>query len=216
MDRQLKVDIAGQSFLALAERALFWPSEKTLLVADIHLGKAATFRAAGIAVPEAIEQDLNRLTVLIESHAVERLIVLGDLFHAPEGQTVTIHDALKIWRESHRSVKMDLVRGNHDRRCDTLLAEVGIDVADQLELNGITLAHDPEDLKESGGYALTGHLHPAIRVRDGRRSFRLPCFWLSANYAVLPAFGAFTGTHVVERQKGDRAIAVANDKVALL
>lgn len=42
---------AGYTFQLLPQRALWWASEKTLLVADVHLGKGATFRALGQPLP---------------------------------------------------------------------------------------------------------------------------------------------------------------------
>ena len=37
--------------MLLAERALYWPRAATLFVADVHLGKAAAFRAGGVPLP---------------------------------------------------------------------------------------------------------------------------------------------------------------------
>src|SRR5262249_50769057 len=48
--RDAIVEIAGERVTLLAERAAYWQRTRTLLVADTHFGKAATFRAAGIPV----------------------------------------------------------------------------------------------------------------------------------------------------------------------
>ena len=42
---------AGTRWVLLAGRALLWPERRTLLVADLHLGKGAVFRARGVPVP---------------------------------------------------------------------------------------------------------------------------------------------------------------------
>jgi len=42
--------VRGEELLLLPQRALWWPAQKTLLVADLHFGKAATLRAHGIPV----------------------------------------------------------------------------------------------------------------------------------------------------------------------
>ena len=44
-------------------------------------------------------------------------------------------------------------------------------------------------------------------------SVRLPCFWLRDGLAVLPAFGAFTGGARIEREPGDRVVALADDRL---
>jgi metallophosphoesterase superfamily enzyme len=65
-----------------------------------------------------------------------------------------------------------------------------------------------------GGYVLAGHIHPAARITGrANESLRLPCFWFGADAAVLPAFGAFTGTAVVDPDPGDRVCVIAGDRV---
>ena len=43
--------LCGERVVLRVERALFWPAQATLFVADVHLGKAATFRAGGVPLP---------------------------------------------------------------------------------------------------------------------------------------------------------------------
>jgi len=47
----IECTVAGEKLVLLAERAVFWPAKKALFVADFHLGKAASFRRAGIPLP---------------------------------------------------------------------------------------------------------------------------------------------------------------------
>ena len=66
----------------LADKALWHPGEKTLFIADPHFGKSASFRSAGIPVPEgATHDDCQRLSLLIERISAIRLVILGDFFH---------------------------------------------------------------------------------------------------------------------------------------
>ncbi len=55
------ITLAGEVVRLLAGRALFWPGEKTLFLADPHFGKSATFRHFGIAAPDDTEGDLARV-----------------------------------------------------------------------------------------------------------------------------------------------------------
>ena len=65
-----------------------------------------------------------------------------------------------------------------------------------------------------GGYALAGHIHPAVRLSErGGQSLRLPCFWFGPRVGVLPSFGAFTGSAVVRPRAGDQVFVVADDQV---
>ena len=111
------VTLAGESVELLAERALFWPRARTLFVADVHLGKAAAFRAGGVAIPRgATANDLARLDALIERTAASRLVVLGDFLHAAAGRVPALHAAFTRWRAAHAPLSITLVRGNHDLR----------------------------------------------------------------------------------------------------
>ena len=111
------VTLAGETVELLAERALFWPRARTLFVADVHLGKAAAFRAGGVAIPRgATANDLARLDALIERTAASRLVVLGDFLHAAAGRVPALHAAFTRWRAAHAALSITLVRGNHDVR----------------------------------------------------------------------------------------------------
>ena len=58
----LDLELAGVAARLLARRAIWWPDEATLFVADVHLGKAETFRALGVPVPAGpTEATLRRL-----------------------------------------------------------------------------------------------------------------------------------------------------------
>ena len=103
--------------LLLPERALFWPRAGTLVVADLHWGKGATFRAAGIPIPVGTtSDDLARLDGALLRTGARRLVVLGDLFHARAGRIATHTLAeLRRWRGAAPELEILLVRGNHDR-----------------------------------------------------------------------------------------------------
>ncbi len=207
----LAAGVAGHEFVLMPEAAAFWPAQGALLVADLHLGKGAAFRASGLGVPEVAADDLQRLDRLLSQTAARRLVILGDMFHAPEGQTGPVEVELARWRERNASLEVQLTLGNHDRECASLLARCGIEATTHLEIGGLELRHEVP--AEPGGYALGGHLHPAVSFSDQTGSFRLPCFWFTETFGVLPAFGSFTGTHVVERRRGDRVFAIADGKI---
>jgi metallophosphoesterase superfamily enzyme len=65
------------------------------------------------------------------------------------------------------------------------------EVADELALCGLTLRHEPRAGPQPG--EVSGHLHPAARVRATRGSVRRRCFVTDAERAILPAFGAYAG-----------------------
>jgi len=205
----------GQRFGLLPQRALYWREMSALLVADVHLGKAGAFRAAGVAVPEGVTgATLDRLSDALRASGAARLILLGDLLHHRSGVDAALLDALRAWRETHAAITIDLVLGNHDIRAGRLPPDVGLTVHDDaLELGGITLTHEPRDADTRP--TIAGHVHPVVRLRGrGRQSVRGPAFVFGKHSALLPAFGAFTGGHVVTPNAEDAVFVVGPGEVA--
>ena len=210
------VTIAGETLDLLAERAAYWPRRQTLLVADPHFGKAASFRTLGVRVPRGTtEGALARLDALVARHAPARIDFLGDFLHAREGRNAETFAAIGAWRARHAGVAMRLVRGNHDKRAGDPPPELGIECVDgPIVEPPFALAHHPTRVE--GMYAIAGHVHPcAVLVGPGRQRERLPCFWLGRDVAVLPAFGEFTGCAEVEPESGDELWVIADDRVVL-
>ena len=208
------VRLAGETVELFAERAMHWPRCRTLFVADVHLGKAAAFRAGGIAVPRGVTaNDLARLTGLIERTQALRLIVLGDFLHAAAGRVAALDAAFMRWRDVHAELAITLVRGNHDANSGDPPPGWLVDVvADPHPLTPFLLCHVPAP--PPTGYALCGHVHPGVRVAGGaHESVRLPCFVLGQRRALLPAFGRFTGLALVTPEPGETLVAIAGGRL---
>lgn len=198
----------------LPGRAAFLPAASTVLIADVHLGKPAAFRAAGIPVPESVTTtDLARISELLIGTGASRLIVLGDLIHDQTALLDTTADAVRRWREHHAAIEVDLIIGNHDRRarsCEPLGFRV---LGNAHDLGPLLLTHEPP-AEGTIRPTLCGHIHPAIALRrhttGGGKS---PCFWFSGRVGILPAFGAFTGGFCPELDADDLVFAAGRDTV---
>lgn len=213
-ERDAYVDVQGEKLVLSAERAMFWPRAETLLIADAHFGKAASFRASGVPVPRGTTADaLARVDTLIDRTSARRIVFLGDFLHAKEGRAPTTVRAIAEWRARHSRIEMTLVRGNHDRRAGDPPAEIRIECVEApLQERPFALAHHPRAV--AGAYALAGHLHPAVVMKGpARQRERLACFWLGAEVGVLPAFGDFTGVAEVTPVEGDRVFVIAGESV---
>jgi uncharacterized protein len=210
----LLIELRGESLRLLAERAVYRERTGTLLVADPHFGKSATFRAAGLAVPGGTTTStLARLDAALAHTDARRIVFLGDFFHARAGLVPATMEVLAGWRSRHPVLELVLVRGNHDRHAGDPPPELGITSLDPPLFEApFTLCHQPRQV--AGGYVLAGHLHPAVVLRGaGRQRERLPCFWFGPAVGVLPAFGAFTGMAEVEPAPGDRVFVAAGSEV---
>lgn len=207
-------DVFPHDLTLLPESAAWHGPTRTLVVADVHLGKAAAFRAGGIPVPEGDDcNDLARLATLVGRHQAARLVVAGDLFHAPTGLTPALESRLAEFLTTI-SIPLILTTGNHDAKLRSLPG--GITAMPHLDLtaDGPRVVHDPADATLPGRFHIAGHLHPVIRIRDGRRtSLRLPCFWQQPNLVVLPAFGSFTGGATITPARGDRVFTGLRDRI---
>jgi len=210
----LTIALAGEEVALLADRALFWPRVSTLLVADAHFGKAATFRAGGIFVPRGTTSSaLFRLDAILQHTGAERIVFLGDLLHAKEGRSPETLRVVADWRASRAATDMLLVRGNHDRHAGDPPHALGIRCVDAplLEMP-FAFAHHPRAIETA--YTIAGHVHPAVRLScAGRQYERLPCFWIRKHVAVLPAFGDFTGLGDIVVEDGDRVFVIAQEDV---
>lgn len=211
MSDELSIELAGEPVRLHAERALFWPRAATLIVADLHLGKADHFRRAGIALPRGgTSLDLERLDALIARSGATRLLVLGDLVHGPLPDAPW-RAAWTAWRQRQAGLRVELVAGNHDR-CLRRDASARDALAlhlheDCLAEAPFVFAHEMRDVAAAAaGYVLSGHLHPVVRLPGLPR---LPAFRFGRSGGVLPAFTAFAGGLAIEPQAGERVFVCA-------
>ena len=211
----LQLALAGTRLELLPQRAAFLPEHHTLLVADAHVGKAVSFRRLGVPVPAGTTgETLDRLDAALAATPARRIVFLGDFLHSARSLAPGTLAAVQAWRDRHVALDLLLVRGNHDRHAGDPPPSLRMQVVDEpFALGGLRLCHHPQAIE--GGYVLAGHLHPCT-VLGGRamQRLRLPCFHFGERCGVLPAFGAFTGMHAVQRAPGDRVFAIAEDRVA--
>ena len=210
MADEREILLAGEPVLLHAERALFWPRLRTLVIADLHLGKADHFRRAGIALPVGgTSHDLERLDALIELTGAERLLVLGDLLHGevPEAPWLARWYA---FRNRWATLAVEVVAGNHDRalrRHPERAASMGLALrASFLHEPPFLFVHAAEDAPPGrDGYVLAGHLHPVLRLPGLPR---LPVFRF-ADVGTLPAFTTFAGGMPFEPAPEERVYVCA-------
>ncbi len=209
-----RISLAGIDVELLADRALFIPSLRTLVVADLHWGKAASFRALGVPVPHGTTRaGLDRLDVLLTQTGAAELLILGDLFHARTSMPPGTIDTLERWRQARHDLAITLVRGNHDYRAGDPPASLDIRCVDApLIVGPFALHHHPTD--DPAGYVLAGHVHPVVQLRGrARQRLTLPCFAFGTRGGLLPAFGEFTGGGVIDQRDYARTFVIADDAV---
>lgn len=212
----LEIESGGERLVLLPSRAAWWPERSTLLAADLHLGKAETFRAVGSPLPPGtVSEPLERLDADLAATGAERVLILGDLLHAPAGLTDDLVETVASWRAGSHAT-LELIPGNHDRRIDTVADAWRLTIRPTLvEEGGLLLVHDPEDAPLGDERPIwCGHIHPAVRLGSGLG--KLPCFAVSDGLVILPAFSRFTGGKPIGPSEWRMVGVVAEDRVVRL
>ncbi len=195
------------------QRSIYWKDQKTLILSDLHLGKAAHFRKHGIAIPmDTAITDLTRLESLIAYYQAKQVIVVGDLIHAGINQEVLL---LESFRQRHPELHLHLVKGNHDRLSQQMGIRFGIvHHKEAFEMQQIQFKHHPADAADSSSFRISGHIHPGISlVIPPKRKVRLPCFLVSTHQIILPAFSTFTGLDSKDLSSQYQSYAISDDHI---
>lgn len=126
------------------QRVIYWKTQKSLILSDLHIGKSAHFQKSGIPIPKnVLTTDLERLKQLIEHFNAENLIIVGDLFHAGYNSDL---DEFKNWLTQFSKLKIQLIKGNHDRFSNAIYDQFQIEVFKKdYFLNCLRFVHDFEE-----------------------------------------------------------------------
>ncbi|MDX2147621.1 MAG: ligase-associated DNA damage response endonuclease PdeM [Planctomycetota bacterium] len=225
----VSISFGGEAFVLLASRAAYWTEARTLLVADLHLGKGEALRAGGAPMPGSVlrgdvQEQLNRLEDAINRCGARRVMVLGDLLHAPEGldeaMVAQVERRFVAWRTV--GVCVCIVPGNHDRKLDRVSGRWCVQtLAPEYHERGLTFQHAPPTKAQRPTWC--GHVHPVVRIRGGGDSLKLPCFAFQggrsqggAGVAILPAFTGFSSGAALDPRTLDAAYAIAGERVLLI
>lgn len=203
------ITLHDQIFKMHFSGALFWEKHSILLISDVHLGKVSHFRKYGAAVPQqAVQQNFDALTAVVEHFKPKSILFLGDLFHSALNIEWSLFEQ---WVQT-TSQEIILVSGNHDIISPLKYEALNIKVIPELTLDSFLLTHHPEE--RDGFFNFSGHIHPAIKLSGlGRQSVRLPCFYKTEHQMIVPAFGEFTGTYTLEPCDGCEVYALLGDAV---
>jgi len=194
------------------QRVLFWEAQKSLILSDLHIGKSAHFQKSGIPIPSSIlQEDLSRLSQLIQHFNAEKLIVVGDLFHANYNKDL---DEFKVWLSQFSHLKLQLIKGNHDRLKQSVYDDFNIEVHQhKFEINNLKFVHDFVEI-DSNYFTISGHTHPGVFIKGkGRQRIKLPCYQVTQHQLILPAFSLFTGLNTKNAPKNCKNYGFTSDGV---
>lgn len=212
----MDLDLHGNNFRFHPSGALYWRETKSLVLADLHLGKESVFQQSGMAIPSgATNATLRVLRTIVDAWKPDRVMVLGDLLHAKIGLTSALEQEMVALLGDGICREWVLIPGNHDRGGMSALRRCGWQIAEEvMEYQGVEMTHAPDLTRANSSLSIAGHLHPSVRIPlSPREKTLLRCFWLRASHLVLPAFGGWTGTKPITPGKGDRIFACVDEEV---
>ena len=185
--------------LLRSDRTVFWPRERTLFVADLHLEKASFFAQHGQPLPPYDSREtLARVADAVRESGARRVVTLGDNFHDAEGAARLEPVACDMLRDLTQRVEWIWITGNHDGPADAAgaAAECGGTLHEELAIGGIICRHEAQPGETRA--ELSGHWHPKLDLTLRGRRIRRPCAVVARHAEfgprmVLPAFGTLTG-----------------------
>lgn len=183
------ISIAGKAFIADMSGALYWPSERALIVADLHLEKGSSYARHGQMLPPYdTHETLAKLAAAIDRYDAETVIALGDSLHDVAAADRIGDEALATLRIIQADRDWIWITGNHD---PSISSRLGGLARAEIDVEGIRLRHEPRSGRVT--HEIAGHLHPAARIYLNGYSIRRPCFVGNGRRLVMPAFGSYTG-----------------------
>ena len=212
----MKIELAGTTVHLLPQKALLLPDTTTLVLGDLHLGKAMHFRKAGISFPQVSAlRDYQVLHQLMEAHKPTNVLFLGDLFHSIHNSEWLQFEAFIL---DYPDTRFTLIKGNHDILKKEVYGRLPLEIVPhQLILENLIFSHEPLNDVAPGKINVAGHIHPGCMLRGlGKQYLGLPCFYCKDNVFLLPAFGHLTGLQIMAHTKGAEIFAILPDKVLKL
>jgi DNA ligase-associated metallophosphoesterase len=188
-ERTVGIDLAGARLVLDPAGALFWPDERILIVADLHLEKGSAFAERGVPLPPYdTRATLTLLATIVARWRPRALIALGDSLHDRRAAHRLGSVEREALAELGRGRDIIWIAGNHDPEPVPQLGGVH---ADELAIGPLTFRHEPVPGAAAGEVA--GHFHPVARIVRRGRGIRRRCFAADATRLVLPALGAYAG-----------------------
>ncbi len=185
----VRLSFCGHELAALPQGALFWPSRRALLLADLHLEKASWFAKGGQMLPPYDSvATLSDLSALVSATGAREIWCLGDSFHDVGGCERLAGKALELLTALANRTRWTWITGNHD---PDFTEHFGGEAVREADVDGLILRHEADPLEARP--ELSGHFHPKLRVSHRGRLVSRRCFVATDRKLILPAFGALTG-----------------------
>ncbi|MEM6811310.1 MAG: ligase-associated DNA damage response endonuclease PdeM [Pseudomonadota bacterium] len=183
-----QINFANEIFEPQLCGALFWPTEKMLIVSDLHLEKGSSFsKFKQFLPPYDTSETLLKLSKTCDDVSPETILFLGDVYHDTHSLNRMKPKDRNLWNEILEGYKIIWVEGNHDPG----QAPSNIEAYEEFTHKGITFRHIANETDDQP--EMSGHYHPVLKFFHKRQKLRRPCFVMNESKIILPSYGTFTG-----------------------
>jgi putative SbcD/Mre11-related phosphoesterase len=161
--------------------------QRTLIIADLHLGWEANLARKGIHIPSQMPKIRRKLLHVAEMVKPDSLMILGDIKHtiakAEQGEWQDVPDFFKTIETQIENIQ--IVRGNHDGNLEPLLLPtIKVHPSTGTKIGNIGLFHGhtwPAPKLLTCSTIVMGHVHPTVAFRDYLGLRITSPAWIKAN-----------------------------------
>ena len=198
--------------IKILDAALWFETEKVLVINDLHIGYEEALHRKGILVPRfQLEQITKKLNLIFGKVKPAKVIINGDLKHE-FGKVLR-----QEWREVlefldyvlRRVPEVIIIKGNHDPIIKPIADKKGIAVMNEYMVGDSLIVHGDTLVETTAKRVIIGHEHPAITIREGSKWEKYKCFlkgtWKNKGKNIeliaVPSFNPLLeGTDVLKEQ----------------
>ena len=189
-DQGAELEFRGELFVIDPRGCLYWPSERMLIVSDLHLEKGSSFASMHrvFLPPYDTDATISLLGQCIADWEPKRVLSLGDAFHDEDANSRMSQTACQGISALMSGREWIWLSGNHDPKPPENL---GGSTCTSMHIGCINFIHEP--IADFALGEISGHLHPNAKIRQRGKSVRRRCLVGDHRRLIMPAFGAFTG-----------------------
>jgi len=196
------------------DRCLILSEGPTAVLGDLHLGYEKAMEDEGMYLPrintDSIRDSLNRI---LSKYEPSRVVLLGDIKHDFRRAKYESREEVKsVMNLLIEAAEVVVIKGNHDNFLQNILSDLGLLVADYVDIAGYRLEHGHVD---SGVRpVIIGHEHPSVRIPGAiSGGLKMQCFVHARRdgVIVLPPFSPLsTGNDLSPDREDIMAPALRN------
>lgn len=180
-------------------RSLYLSAADTLVVADLHVGHAAS---SAVDRPLGERDDIaTRLGAVCAATTPETVVIAGDLLHASDGVPDGVPRTVDAVLAATGTADVVVTPGNHDQFLDVVTPALPTPPTYRVDEETV-ICHGHVEPSPNAAHYIVGHDHPALEVAGDRH----PCFlrgedqYEGATVTMLPTFSRLPrGTPVADR-----------------